>query len=225
MTKDSFPCVGDQNGLLVQHQVCFEKSDGRTYYNFCIYLILSTIIHSGLFLTLEFDGLKSGKNDSHFVGTTNNSLLVTIKVRPSISQHLTTTTKPQSEALKTAVPHQPNSKSTPIETNSISPIVMRYFKGNELTRQPKLKGSVAFDNPELTVTPDAGGLRLRLLLNAKGGVDKIIIDTASSLPETFVESVRYSFSTAIFEPGEINGVAVQSQFFVEIRYETDLSKQ
>ena len=213
------------NGLLINHKSHSEKAHKGAYYKLFLCLLLSIIIHSGLFFALEFDGLKSGKNDTRFMDTTDNSLLVTIKVQPRLSLHPATTTKPQSQTLTTAAPNQPHPKRSSIETNSASPIVMRYFKGNELTRQPKIKGGVALDNPEFTVTPDAGILRLRLLLNAKGGVDKIIIDTASSLPETFVESVKYSFSTAIFEPGEIDSVPVQSQFFVEIRYETDLSKQ
>lgn len=222
MTEDSFPGTATLIGLLVKH----ENQSGMVYqgihYKFFLYLILSSIVHAGLFFALAFDGLKSAESGSRIVDQSSNTLLATINIQPSLS-HYPATAKPKGNTLAATARNQPNSKISPSRTNGTSTILMRYFKGEELTLQPKLRGNIALDNPESTTMPEAGTVQLRLLLNAKGSVDKVIIDN-TSLPETFVESVKYSFLTATFEPGEIDGLPVQSQFIVEIRYEASLPK-
>ena len=223
MTDDFSPSTAAHLGRLDKYENYFGKVPQRKYYKFCFYLTLSSFIHYGLFSATGCDGLKSTEKESRIIGQSSNTLLATINIQPSIMQYPTATAKIKDSTLAATAPDQLNSKILPIETSRVPAISMRYFEGKELTLQPKLKGSIALDNPESATMPETGTVQLRLLLNVKGSVDKVIVDKAS-LPEVFVESVKHSFLSASFKPGEIDGLAVQSQFFVEINYEASISK-
>lgn len=116
---------------------------------------------------------------------------------------------------------QQRSKILPTEIGSTSPIELHYYETKDLTLQPRLIGGVAFDSPEQASIHNSGTVQLRLLLSEKGVVEHVI-SNRSSLPETFVKSVKRAFLIALFKPGEIDNQAVPSQLFVEIRYETNV---
>lgn len=192
------------------------------YFKMFSCLVLSLILHFGLILAPGVIDAKRSKEDVLVIEKVRPVIWATIEI-PTLSRP-PVAANPPSKDLASVKQQQPKSKTPPTETDSASSIALHYFKAEYLTRQPKLKGNVDFDNPDPATMASSGTIQLRLLINTEGTVDKII-SNRSSLPETFVDSVTRSFYTVSFEPGEIDGLTVRSQFFVEIRYEAMASSQ
>lgn len=92
-----------------------------------------------------------------------------------------------------------------------------YYPAGSLSRMPV--GISMFD-----IQPPAGGdtgiggkMTLRIWISAKGGIDSVRV-LASGLPAAYAEAAIAAFEKMRFEPGEINGVQVQSWVDIVIEY-------
>jgi len=92
-----------------------------------------------------------------------------------------------------------------------------YYPAGRLSRMPV--GISTFD-----IQPPAGGdtgiggkMTIRIWISAKGGVDSMRV-LASGLPAAYAEAALAAFEKMRFEPGEINGVQVQSWVDIVIEY-------
>lgn len=93
-----------------------------------------------------------------------------------------------------------------------------YFAPEQLSRRPRLRAAISLDAPDLPPEAASGTLTIQLLLSADGSVDEVIV-ASSTLPQPLVDAAVQAFSLASFEPGQIAGTPVRSQFFLEVRYE------
>jgi TonB family protein len=95
-----------------------------------------------------------------------------------------------------------------------------YFRRSELTVAPTLQGEPLIRWPEKagSAAPWAGKVVLRVFVSAAGVVDRIEVAN-SSLPAAFDEAAGVAFSRVRFRPGEIEGVAVNSETSFEIVFD------
>jgi TonB family protein len=92
-----------------------------------------------------------------------------------------------------------------------------YYPAGRLSRMPV--GISTFD-----IQPPAGGdtgiggkMTIRIWISAKGGIDGVRV-LSSGLPAAYAEAALAAFEKMRFEPGEINGVQVQSWVDIVIEY-------
>jgi len=102
-----------------------------------------------------------------------------------------------------------------------------YFPRSELTVAPKLLDEPLIPQPEKpgTAVQRSGKVVLRVFVGAGGAVDRVEV-AGSSLPAVFDEAATAAFARLRFRPGEIEGVAVNSETRFEIVFdgsETDSS--
>jgi TonB family protein len=103
-----------------------------------------------------------------------------------------------------------------------------YFTRSELTVAPKLLDEPLIPQPEQpgAAGPRTGKLVLRVFVAAGGAVDRVEV-AGSSLPAVFDAAASAAFAHLRFRPGEIEGVAVNSEARFEIVFdggETDGSQ-
>jgi TonB family protein len=103
-----------------------------------------------------------------------------------------------------------------------------YFRRSELTVAPKLLDEPLIAQPEKpgAAGPRTGKVVLRVFVSAGGAVDRVEV-ASSSLPAVFDAAASAAFAHLRFRPGEIEGVAVNSETRFEIVFdgsETDSSQ-
>ncbi|MER2624325.1 MAG: TonB family protein [Accumulibacter sp.] len=103
-----------------------------------------------------------------------------------------------------------------------------YFRRSELTVAPKLLDEPLIPQPEQpgAAGPRTGMLVLRVFVAAGGAVDRVEV-ASSSLPAVYDAAASAAFARLRFSPGEIEGVAVNSEARFEIVFdggETDGSQ-
>lgn len=210
-----------QKNIAEKRTYLFELFKDRGISRIFLYLFLSAAIHLVLILGTQeknrtiHSGSALGDKNSHTI------LITILPSREPLSRNLVqASSPPTANALHPDTESKQNtSTAEPPEIPVPSPQV-QYFESKELTRQAKPRGSVAFDTPDYAIMPEAGKVQIRMLINKFGIVDEAIIES-STLPEIFSEAVKRAFSRVKFDPGEIDGEAVPSQFQVEINYETN----
>lgn len=98
-----------------------------------------------------------------------------------------------------------------------SSILPYYYPATDLDDPPRIVGEIDFDDSELAGHPEGGEVLLRLLIDERGTVERVLIDKASVTAElALAASAR--FASARVRPGSLNGRAVRSALQVEIRY-------
>lgn len=110
------------------------------------------------------------------------------------------------------------SQGSPSSTRTAGWIPPNYFAPEQLSRRPRLRTAISLDALDLPPDAASGTLTIQLLLSADGSVDEVIA-ASSTLPQPLVNSAVQAFSSASFEPGQIAGTPVRSQFVLEVRYE------
>ncbi len=109
-------------------------------------------------------------------------------------------------------------QTAPSETKTGAWISPKYFAPEELSRRPQLREGISVDTPDLPPETTTGTVNIRLLLNAAGTVEDVIVGQ-STLPQALVKAAVKAFLLASFEPGQIAGTPVRSQYVLEFRYE------
>jgi len=96
-----------------------------------------------------------------------------------------------------------------------------YFPRSELTVAPKLLDEPLIPQPEKpgTAGQRTGKVVLRVFVSAGGTVDRVEV-AGSSLPAVFDEAATAAFARLRFRPGEIEGVAVNSETRFEIVFDS-----
>lgn len=92
-----------------------------------------------------------------------------------------------------------------------------YYPTERLSRMPVGIGSFEIQPPAGGDTGIGGKLTIRVWISAKGGIDSLRV-LASGVPAAYAEAALAAFEKMRFEPGEIDGVRVQSWADVVIEY-------
>jgi TonB family protein len=92
-----------------------------------------------------------------------------------------------------------------------------YYSAGRLSRMPVGVGRFDIQPPAGGDTGIGGKLTIRVWISAKGGIDSMRV-LASGLPAEYAEAAFAAFEKMRFEPGEINGVKVQSWADIVIEY-------
>lgn len=92
-----------------------------------------------------------------------------------------------------------------------------YYLASRLHKPPVALAPFRFDYPAESTVRD-GMVMARVLINARGTVDDVIIDRADP-PGAFEANTVASLLRARFSPGELHQQAVPSQISVEVRYQ------
>lgn len=95
----------------------------------------------------------------------------------------------------------------------------RYFRASELDSRPAPLGEIEPAMPQ-DAGAKAGRVIARILINAAGVADRVIIESAEP-PQVFDRTVVDAFSTARYRPGMKGGAAVGSQMRVEVSFQGD----
>lgn len=133
---------------------------------------------------------------------------------------------PQAQPPQTGAPESPQQQSDnpprdSAETDGLADLRLLpgpdYLAPSELTERPLLIGEVTVELP-----PDAPGflqgrILLVLLVNSGGTVDKVIVEESPFGGDITDAAVR-SFARAVYAPGRLNGVAVNTRIPIEITY-------
>jgi len=94
----------------------------------------------------------------------------------------------------------------------------RYFPANEVDRKAFPLRRIDLDFPETREGVDYfGTLRLDVLINERGGVDRVEVIEAT-VPPAFRDMAVRAFATARFEPAVKDGRKVKSVKRVEVRF-------
>ncbi|MBL8419602.1 MAG: energy transducer TonB [Dechloromonas sp.] len=109
-------------------------------------------------------------------------------------------------------------QDSPSGASTTAWIPPNYFAPEQLSRRPRLRTAISLDALDLPPEAASGTLIIQLLLSADGSVDEVIV-ASSTLPQPLVNAATQAFSSASFEPGQIAGTPVRSQFVLEVRYE------
>lgn len=180
-------------------------------------LLLSLLLHltSGLIITGSQIAVTDGKAviRSPSISAITVDLVQTIsaqKLPELIDEAKATPPRPSKP------PAQP--QTTFPETKTGAWIPSKYFAPEELSLRPQLRGSISLDTLDLPLETTSGAVNIRLLLNAEGTVEDVIVGQ-STLPQALINVVVKIFSVASFEPGQIAGTPVRSQYVLEFRYE------
>lgn len=96
----------------------------------------------------------------------------------------------------------------------------KYFRADEMTRQPELIDSLDETLREPLEAGFRGHLMLRLFLNQSGKVDSVRV-IESTMPPEVEGLVVKAFYLARYRPGEIQERAVMSEMTVEVGVSTD----
>lgn len=89
-----------------------------------------------------------------------------------------------------------------------------------LTRLPSPLGDIDLDVAEISGLGYAGQARLTILINADGSVVDVLGESDAGDAHEFVKRVAARFRSTRFMPGEIDGVAVNSQMQITVVSET-----
>lgn len=92
-----------------------------------------------------------------------------------------------------------------------------YYPAASLSRMPVGIGAFDIQPPVGGDTGIGGKMTIRVWISAKGGIDSVRV-LASGLPAAYAEAALAAFEKMRFEPGEINGVQVQSWADIVIEY-------
>ena len=92
-----------------------------------------------------------------------------------------------------------------------------YYPAERLSRMPVGIGSFDIQPPAGGDTGIGGKMTIRVWISAKGGIDSLRV-LASGLPAAYAKAALAAFKKMRFEPGEIDGVRVQSWVDVVIEY-------
>lgn len=114
----------------------------------------------------------------------------------------------QDKAKDTARDEQSTQDSIPL---------LGYYPAGRLSRMPVGIGGFDIQPPAGGDTGIGGKMTIRVWISAKGGIDSVRV-LASALPAAYAEAALAAFKKMRFEPGEINGVQVQSWVDVVIEY-------
>lgn len=110
----------------------------------------------------------------------------------------------------------PAPASVPASAAAMMASMAEYRPGSALDERPRPIGDIEPDYPEQAAGQE-GVVVLRLLINALGKVDDVIVVRAA--PEhLFDAAARDAFAKADFLPGRLGGVPVRSQMTVEVRF-------
>jgi TonB family protein len=92
-----------------------------------------------------------------------------------------------------------------------------YYPAARLSRMPEGIGRFDVQPPADGDTGIGGKMTLRVWISAKGEINSVRV-LASELPAAYAEAALAAFEKMRFEPGEINGVPVQSWVDVVVEY-------
>lgn len=90
-----------------------------------------------------------------------------------------------------------------------------YLPPTELTRHAQALGPTVVLPSEVQHMPGSGKLILRALINERGGVDRVEVET-SRLPSALEDAIVTKFLHMPFSPAERNGRPVKSQMLIEV---------
>lgn len=195
----------------------FSAHFSRTGLRFGACLLLSLMLH--LTSGLIFSGSRSAVTAKTVAIRSPSVSVITADLVQSISAQK----PPELIAETQGTPPLPSKppvlpQTTPSETKSGARILPKYFAPEELSRKPLLRQAISLDTLDLPPETASGTVSIRLLLNAEGAVEDVIVGQ-STLPQALVNTAVKVFSVASFEPGQIAGTPVRSQFVLEFRYE------
>jgi len=92
-----------------------------------------------------------------------------------------------------------------------------YYPAGRLSRMPMGVGTFDIQPPAGGDTGIGGKMTIRVWISAKGGIDSVRV-LSSGLPAEYAEAALAAFEKMRFEPGEIDGVQVQSWVDIVIEY-------
>ena len=94
----------------------------------------------------------------------------------------------------------------------------RYYKSDELDERPALSSAIDTDIPLPPGEAFSATARIRLYLDAAGGVDKVEVEQ-SGLPPDVLDELRRRFLSARATPGRLKGKAVPSRVEILMKVE------
>lgn len=101
--------------------------------------------------------------------------------------------------------------------SAASPEDPLYYEPEQLTQPPRLTSPLSLDDAELFGQTHSWSIKLRLLIDANGLVQQVLISESTLDPE-YKEGIIKALMRATFEPGRISKDAVRSQYLIEINY-------
>jgi hypothetical protein len=95
-----------------------------------------------------------------------------------------------------------------------------YFPPHELDRKPEAAGDVPLAYPADMPQVAHSRVVLSLLIDERGDVDKVIVETADA-PTELAQLASRAFAGVRFNPGMRDGAAVKSRLRVEVTFESE----
>lgn len=207
------------DGGRIKAAECFRAHSSRAGLRFGACLLLSLLLHltSGLIIT----GSQSAAIDRKAVIRSPSVSVITADLVQTFSAHKPPELIDEAKAtppLSSKPPALP--QTAPSETKTGAWIPSKYFAPEELSRRPIPREAISLDTLDLPPETASGTVNIRLLLNAEGTVEDVIVGQ-TTLPQGLVNAAVKAFSVASFEPGQIAGTPVRSQYVLEFRYEAN----
>lgn len=104
----------------------------------------------------------------------------------------------------------------------LSPSLIKYFGPRELTKRPRPLSNLDLESPKLNGWRSPGRALFLLLIDSQGNVDAIL-NGESNLPDGYRDEIRGRLANTGFQPGEIDGVPVDSRMTIEVEFHPDVS--
>ena len=150
-----------------------------------------------------------------------STLRVSLNLMADVSANLAREDIP---AAKTAAPPAVTAESDktkdapPAERGTQDAIPLHgYYPAARLSRMPVAISTFDIEPPAGGDIGIGGKMTIRIWISAKGGIDSVRV-LSSGLPAAYAEAALAAFGKMRFEPGEINGVQVQSWVDIVIEY-------
>lgn len=171
-----------------------------------LHLLLVITVANGYFYSVPADN-GGAPHPSHILGTVS---LKSDKNKPATPPPPVSHTAKTADLSPQASPKAPRPEAS--ATLSLDPV---YYELEELTQPPRLIGPISLDDAELLEQMHAWSVKLRLLIDAKGVVQQVLV-SESTLEPKFMGAIIRALMRTNFEPGRISEATVRSQYFIEI---------
>jgi TonB family protein len=195
----------------------FSAHFSRAGLRFGACLLLSLLLH--LTSGLIFTGSRSAVTNMKAVIRSPSVSMISADLAQTVSAQKLPELIEEAQATP-PLPSKPHilPQTDPSEIKTGTWIPPKYFAPEELSRRPIPRDAISLDTLDLPPETASGTVNIRLLLNAEGTVEDVIVGQ-STLPQALVNAAVKVFSVASFEPGQIAGTPVRSQYVLEFRYE------
>lgn len=175
-------------------------------------LAASVVLHASAYAALEYARGSAPASGSPYAATHPARLHVSLPAT-------TTGTPPASTSPSQAAEGIVHMAAAGTAVRGIIALpVQHYFPVGELDAKPEARGSVPLDYPQDVPLVPLSRVVLSLLIDERGEVNKVVVESADS-PRELEDLASRAFMGARFSPGMRSGTAVKSRLRVEVTFE------